>query len=333
MIEESFEAPTPKDAFMLARSKYPNVMELKLLKARQRLAKDGKLLAEVTVSVPKEAYLASLNLTEEESKEILPDSANEIIDLWSSKGIPRKWLKERVLEIKETKDIKNSKTLKKALIKELKRSIKVLSKEPIVDSNIMMLVGPTGVGKTTTIAKLASRYSYMLKKKYKVALINLDSWRAGAYEQLDNFAKILKIEHYKADGVEDFDNRLNTLNSVDIVLVDTAGVSPFDTQRLIHTVEFLKSIQNVDISSSLVIPATAKYEDICDIYDYFNFINIKNIIITKFDETRRIGDLISFLIKYDLPVSYLSTGQSVPDDLIPATKDKIIKQFLGEFDE
>ncbi len=332
MIEESFEAPSPKDAFILARKKYPHISNLKLIKASQRLDENGKLIATVMVLVPMEDYISSLELGNNESKKSFVDKT---IELWNSKGIPKKWLDEKISKIEKSgKGIKNSKILHKALIKELKKSIKVVNRdESISNRKIMMLVGPTGVGKTTTVAKLASRYSYMLDNRYKVALINLDTWRAGAYEQLDDFAKILQLKHYKIDGIKEFNNKIDSLRDMDIILVDTAGVSPFDTKRLIHTVEFLKTVQNINISGSLVIPATAKYEDICDIYDYFNFINIENIIITKFDETRRIGDIVAFLIEHDVSVSYLSVGQSVPEDLLLATKKSILKQFLGEFDE
>jgi len=196
----------------------------------------------------------------------------------------------------------------------------------------MMMVGPTGVGKTTTIAKMAARFSYMLERDYRVALINLDTYRAGAFEQLDNFARLLGLEHRHARSVEEFSDFLEELADYDAVLVDTAGISPFDTGRLVRTVEFLKSVKDREISTNLVISATAKYEDIREIYEHFSFINIESVIVTKFDETKRVGDLIAFLTQKHLPVSYISTGQKVPDDLESATKEKILEQFLGEID-
>ena len=127
-----------------------------------------------------------------------------------------------------------------------------------------------------------------------------------------------------------FTEILDELENFDIVLVDTAGISPYDTDRLIKTIEFLKSVRDREISTQLVVAATAKYEDIREIYEHFSFINIESVIVTKFDETNRVGDLIAFLTEKHLPVSYLSTGQRVPDDLEPAAKERILEQFLGE---
>jgi len=130
--------------------------------------------------------------------------------------------------------------------------------------------------------------------------------------------------------VEEFAHLLDELADFDVILVDTAGISPYDTDRLIKTIEFLKSVRDREISTNLVVSATAKYEDIKEIYEHFSFINVESVIVTKFDETKRVGDLIAFLTEKHLPVSYLSTGQKVPDDLLPADRERILGQFAGE---
>ncbi|ADV46596.1 AAA family ATPase [Nitratifractor salsuginis] len=350
MVEETFEAPTPKEAYALAKAKYPHLERLELLQARQREDRDGKLSAEITVAVPEEAYLESLGMSEEEEliREIQElqdqmhrmkaaaglttaedEKVQKVLSLLESKGLRREWLEAHLEPVLGTPVAADEALLLSYLLEEIDEGLEVVPEE-LSTPRVMMMVGPTGVGKTTTIAKLAARYSYLLDREYKVALINLDTWRAGAYEQLDNFARILHLEHRRAERIEEFAQHLDALKDYDVVLVDTAGISPYDTDRLIKTIEFLKSVQNREITTSLVISATAKYEDIREIYEHFNFIRVDNAIVTKFDETQRVGDLIAFLTEKHLPVSYISTGQKVPDDLLPASKERILEAFTGE---
>ncbi len=352
MVEETFEAPTPKEAFALAKEKYGHFSDLQLLRARQVVGRDGRLVAEITVAVPQSDYLASIGIDEEEAllDEVaqlkarlermravagIPspslEAVERVVSLLESKGLRREWLLQRLEPMLGSTVAEDERLLLSYLLEEIDEGL-AIQEEDLSRRRVMMMVGPTGVGKTTTIAKLAARYSYMLDRDYRVALINLDTWRAGAYEQLDNFAKILHLEHRQARDVASFSRDLDELSDYDVILVDTAGISPYDTDRLIQTVEFLKSVRDREISTNLVVSATAKYEDIREIYEHFSFINVESVLVTKFDETKRVGDLIAFLTEKRLPVSYLSTGQRVPDDLVPADRERILAQFAGELD-
>jgi flagellar biosynthesis protein FlhF len=197
----------------------------------------------------------------------------------------------------------------------------------------MMLVGPTGVGKTTTIAKLAARYAYLLDRPYKVALLNLDSYKVGAIEQLEHYADIMQIEHHSVSSVEEFQEQLEQLADYDVILVDTAGMSPYDTQKFIRTVEFVNTDGARNMEVQLVLSATVKYEDMEDIYKNFSFLNLDSVIISKFDETRHFGTLLNFMLLYKLPMSYFSIGQEVPDDLLLANKEYLLEHFIGDIDE
>jgi flagellar biosynthesis protein FlhF len=195
---------------------------------------------------------------------------------------------------------------------------------------MMMLVGPTGVGKTTTIAKLAARYAYLLERPYKVALINLDSYKVGAVEQLAHYADIMQIEHHSVATPEAFKEIIEELDDFDIILVDTAGMSPYDTKKFIKIIEFVQSDTPRALEVHLTLSATVKYEDMDDIYENFSFLNPDALIISKFDETRHLGALINFMLEHDLPASYFSVGQEVPDDLLVANKEYLLERFIGD---
>jgi flagellar biosynthesis protein FlhF len=183
------------------------------------------------------------------------------------------------------------------------------------------------------IAKLAARYAFLMDKPYKVALLNLDSYKVGAYEQLANYAEIMQIEHVTVENIDAFQEALETLNGYDIILVDTAGMSPYDTQKFIKTVEFVQLETPRKIEVNLVLSATVKYEDMDDIYNNFSFLNLNSLIITKFDETKHFGTLLNFMLLYKKPMSYFSVGQEVPDDLKVASKEYLLERFIGDLDE
>ena len=349
MVEETFVAPTPKDAFLLAKQKYGEFSSLKLIKARQILNKDGNLVSEITVEVDEEAYLKSIGIDVEseliEEIEQLRDKISvmkgylsgeksavieKVSKLFLQKGMKKEWIDTIIQEVSGTSIALDEKLLISYMLESIDDMI-LIKKEILKKPKVIMLLGPTGVGKTTTIAKLASRYKLNRKKSIDVAIINLDTFRAGAYEQLDSFATLLGIEHIYIKSIDEFPNVLNILSSTHkIILIDTAGISPYDNNRLIETVKFVKSVKNIKIEKSLVLSASAKYEDMLDIYEHFSFINIDSLVVTKFDETKRIGDLIAFLIEKRIPISYMSMGQRILNDLIPANKQRLLEYFVGD---
>ncbi|ARE80838.1 flagellar biosynthesis protein FlhF [Campylobacter helveticus] len=199
----------------------------------------------------------------------------------------------------------------------------------IKKQKIMMLVGPTGVGKTTTLAKLAFRYAYG-DKRYKTGIITLDTYRIGAVEQLFQYAKMMKLPIIDSIEPKDLDEAIKSLSSCEVILVDTIGNSQYDQTKLAKTKEFLAH-SNAEIDVNLVISANTKYEDLMEIYKNFSFLNIDTLIITKFDETKVFGNIFSLIYEINIPLSFFSIGQEVPDDIEVANSDFLVHCILEGF--
>jgi flagellar biosynthesis protein FlhF len=195
---------------------------------------------------------------------------------------------------------------------------------------IMMFVGPTGVGKTTTIAKLAARYAYKLSKRHKVGIITLDTYRIGAVEQLMSYAKMMRLPIETVVDPSDFEEALNTLRHNDYILIDTVGSSQHDKEKIEKINSFLSVESFAEINVNLVLSAVTKYEDLLDIYKNFSILPIDTFVFTKLDETRTYGNVFSFLQEAKKPVSYFSIGQEVPDDLMVADANYILKGILSK---
>ncbi len=197
--------------------------------------------------------------------------------------------------------------------------------------SVMMFVGPTGVGKTTTIAKLAARYSYLNEKRSKVGIITLDTYRIGAVEQLFQYAKMMRLPIEDVVDPNDFNDALTSLSHCDVILIDTVGSSQYDKEKLLKLNEFIKKSEfNIDVN--LVLSAGCKLEDLKDIYKNFSFLNIDTLIFTKFDETKAFGTVFSLIYDTNRPVSYFSIGQEVPDDIVPASSDFLVDCILEGFE-
>ncbi len=200
-------------------------------------------------------------------------------------------------------------------------------------TRVMMLVGPTGVGKTTTIAKLAARYSFLMQKRYKVGLIVLDTYRIGAVEQLMQYARMMKLGIETVVDPPEFTTALNSLSYCDFILIDTMGSSPYDKTKIEKIYECLASNDTqLSIDVSLVLPSSIKYEDLLAAYENFSTLNVDTVIFTKLDETRGFGNIFSFCLETQKPINYFSVGQEVPEDLVVASSDFLVECLLNGFD-
>jgi flagellar biosynthesis protein FlhF len=324
MINETFIDDNPQDAYAQAVKKYGS--SISLISAKQIKDENGVLRSEVLIAVPKD-LLMDKSLVVEMSKD--HEVISKVKGLLLKKGISEEWLEKVMSTLTDTDIVDDANLLVPYILEEIDEMLEVYE-ENLTSPKVMMLVGPTGVGKTTTIAKLAARYGFMMDKAHKVGLINLDTFKVGAAEQLEKYANIMQIEHIKASNTHEFTKALEHFDGYDVVLVDTAGMSPFNTEKFIKTIEYIKVKSTFKIEVSLVISATVKYEDMKDIYHHFSFLKVSSLVITKFDETKNFGILLNFMLLYGLPMSYFSVGQEVPDDLFVANKEFLLEKFIGD---
>ena len=201
---------------------------------------------------------------------------------------------------------------------------------PRGSKKLIMFVGPTGVGKTTTIAKLAARFSYIKEKRDKVGIITLDTYRIGAVEQLFQYAKMMRLPIEDVVDPNDFNNALRSLNHCNVILIDTVGSSQYDNDKLMKLNQFIKN-SDYEIDVNLVLSAGSKLEDLKEIYKNFSFLDIDTLVFTKFDETKAFGTVFSLIYDIDRPVSYFSVGQEVPDDIVVANSDFLVECMLNGF--
>ncbi|MDD5529846.1 MAG: AAA family ATPase [bacterium] len=188
---------------------------------------------------------------------------------------------------------------------------------------LIAFIGPTGTGKTTTIAKIASNFT--IYDKLKVALITIDTYRLAAVEQLNTFAKIVDIPIEVVFSAMDFPNSLEKFKDMDVIFIDTAGSSQKNEKYISELCTFFNLIKPDEIH--LVISLTTKTKDIADIIKNYDVLCPGKLVFTKLDETSSFGTLLESPFLSKKPISYLTTGQSIPDDIERANSSKIISHI------
>lgn len=187
------------------------------------------------------------------------------------------------------------------------------------DQRIIALVGATGVGKTTTVAKIAAHAR--LHKGLKVALLSMDCYRIGATDQLRTYGRIMRLPCEIALKEKDLPRLIARHNDCDLIIIDTAGKSPYDDGHVEELTQWFAGVPQVE--PYLTVSATTKKEDLKAVLDKYRQMKIEGLILTKLDETRAYATLCQQLAASKIPVSCLGTGQRVPEDLMPAGDETV----------
>jgi flagellar biosynthesis protein FlhF len=226
---------------------------------------------------------------------------------------------------KQLGDVNAARSLLTALVES-----EIRCSDPIVATpgkqKVVALVGTTGVGKTTTIAKLAA--NFRLRDGMKMGLVTVDTYRIAAVEQLRTYAEIIDLPMKVVTSPPEMRRAIDELAGLDLILIDTAGRSPRDDLQ-IRELKSLLAEANVD-EVHLVLSLTSSVRNLLATAERFGVANATSLILTKLDEAAGLGSLLSLVRQVDLPISYITTGQDVPDDIEPARAARLARLVLGQ---
>lgn len=284
------------------------------------------------------SLISKENVSEVKTEDVQHDKTNKeegnlesyIRELLAACEIKENIIEKIIMIVK--RQISNSNTNENVIKSAVKQAIKEYLGTPFTidhylgNQRVFLFVGPTGVGKTTTLAKLAAKLSLVDNKK--VGLITADTYRIAAVDQLKTYSEILGIPLsvvYEASELEDV---LYRYRDRDIILLDTAGRSHKSEGLSNDLEELLVNIENPEIF--LVISLTTGYKDIISIVNAYSFIDEYKLIFTKLDEASSFSNILNVKVESGKNLSYLTTGQSVPDDIEIANADKITEYIVGE---
>ena len=335
------QVPTEEDNFLDILSKEEKNQEIdqfleriesmidkKIAPLKEAIEKGCTTQAHESVRTPK----AQLDFAEE-FKEFTGD-ALDLIKLLLKKDVEPQIAKMIVKEacgfdIDANKFDLNTSFFKDALIQGIEKKIKFKGPLRIQKGafKVFAFVGPTGVGKTTNLFKIASEL--VLNQKLKIAVISIDTFKVGAIQQARSFSSILNIPFYAITDSKNLRKTLQNLSGIDVVLIDTVGRSHYDYWRLGEMKEILGGTDTLE--TTLVISCNYKNDEAMEIVNrYRTFFPISDIFFTKIDETYKPGILLNLPIKTDIPVSFISTGQKVPEDIRVLTPERMANFILGE---
>jgi len=245
-------------------------------------------------------------------------------------GLEDKFSRRLVLEAQKNiseEDLQNFSYVKIFLARMLMKIIRTTEGIEYINSTqkVVALIGPTGVGKTTTAAKIAS--DQMLNRKRRVGLITVDTFRIAAVEQLRTYAKIINVPLRIVSDRQEMDKAVESFSDCDVVVIDTGGCSQRDEGQMFELREIFD--ERGRIHNLLVLSSTTKDNDLNEITRKFGVMPIDGVIFTKLDESASYGTIFNHAIRFKKPISFLSTGQKVPEDIEMATKERMVDLLLN----
>jgi flagellar biosynthesis protein FlhF len=264
---------------------------------------------------------------------LLPDLPGELVPTYAQlleAEVPEVLARRLVRHVAERLDpgrIHRPEALREALVDAVESCVPVAPPIAAVAGTrrVVALVGPTGVGKTTTVAKLAANFK--LAHGFRPGLVTVDTYRIAAVEQLRTYAEIIDLPLAVANSPGEMTRAIDELGDVDIVLIDTAGRSPRDEVKIRELADFLAEARPDEVH--LVLSAVAGERSLRAAVERFAQVRADRLILTKLDEADGLGGVLAVLGQADRPVSYLTTGQAVPDDIEPADRARLARLILG----
>ena len=254
----------------------------------------------------------------------------ELNDYMLTQGFSENFVKEFIIQLRATVPENEWKLKKRIYVKAKELFMSRIMANPTLGAKrVVALLGPTGVGKTTTVAKIAARLQ--LKEKMKVSLVTLDNFRIAATEQLKVYGNIMDIPVAVCKDSQKFKELIDHDPS-DIILVDTTGMSQNNTNFISTLGNYFAGLDHL-VEKHLVISATSKPSDAESIMNRFDILNIDRIILTKLDETTTYGAYIEIAERWHRPFSFLTNGQKVPDDYTEADRKFLAEKVLEGFIE
>ncbi|MCK0526368.1 MULTISPECIES: flagellar biosynthesis protein FlhF [unclassified Anaerobiospirillum] len=217
------------------------------------------------------------------------------------------------------------------LVPIIERAILTGDDEIVSKGGIVTLIGPAGVGKTTTLAKLAARF-VMRYGPQRVAIVTADHYRIGAVEQIKTYGRIMGCSTYAVKNLGELPQLLYTLSDKSLILVDTAGVG-FKDERFNAQLSQLKLQSSLQLKHYLVLPCTTQRKVLQHAYDHFSTVGLTGLILTKIDECQNVGDALSLCIEMKLPISYITDGQRVPEDLDIPNPNALARRALSAVED
>ncbi len=239
----------------------------------------------------------------------------------------------RVQEESTPEELTHRELMETRILSLISDSIKVDRKGQSSTPHIFGLLGPTGVGKTTTIAKIAALHGIQYDSQRRtehVAMVTIDSYRIGARAQIGTFGEIMGIPVVEIEHKEELVTYLNDHSDIDIILIDTIGKSPKDEEIQQEMKHILSACDlQHSVRFSLALSASMKSSDIKRTIRRFSEFPISSLTLTKLDETETVGNLISLFYEIELPILYVTTGQKVPQDILPMTEGVFLRRLQG----
>jgi flagellar biosynthesis protein FlhF len=317
--------PEASQCEALAETYSPAALIKKPLAAKTKRAKHTKATPRPNAKIPQEAVgMAELPF----KGRVLSDLYQELVNC----GVDA-WLAQKLLQTACDSLTTGQKRSRPALVRSISQAALTLLPGPSANNGmpgkkVVAFIGPTGVGKTTSIAKLAAHLA--LQKKKKVVLMTLDGYRIGAIEQLRTYASLMGIPFRFVDQVSELPRAIEENKQRDYILIDTAGRGPRDLEAMSNLAVFLR--QSTSIERHLVLSATTKPSDLRNIMDQFEVCGPDHLLFTKLDETSTPGPILNELVRTRKAFSYYSDGQRVPDDLHAVPRERIIDIVLNRND-